>query len=269
MRAKAGTCYENVRVDREEAGEGPQLHDISSDSDEAVHARGRAYVGNYSCPFTTDIILVNHTKCVVKKIYYNGAFHVGPSSPTAKPTKKAPHRAAKSTAALRNARATKPPYAAAAAVPHSRPSGSSSSTLPAHLLQLQPLLGACLSSFVDDAHKEAVSSALAEYDSRVVTGTKMMEDGMKMFTQGQRQLKMSQEKLVADIKGIFDRAQSHGESLQSPRDRRAKRRASVSFLFHRIFAFVLFSKCASIRLLFAYFPSNFRCLPSNLSCFTQ
>ncbi|TVU51767.1 hypothetical protein EJB05_03211, partial [Eragrostis curvula] len=44
-RDRAGTCYQNVGGDRQQAAGARPIHDISSDSDEAVCARGVRSVG--------------------------------------------------------------------------------------------------------------------------------------------------------------------------------------------------------------------------------
>lgn len=49
-------------------------------------------------------------------------------------------------------------------------------------------------------------SSLAEFDRHVDNGTGMMAAGMKMFSDGNREVVGAQEKVVADIKAIFERS---------------------------------------------------------------
>ena len=73
-------------------------------------------------------------------------------------------------------------------------------------------------------------SALAEYDRRVDKGTKTMAMSMKMFNDGKREVVSAQQKVLADIKSIFENSKP-AEAVVSPRDQRAKRRSSVSVAF--------------------------------------
>ncbi|TVU26258.1 hypothetical protein EJB05_25577, partial [Eragrostis curvula] len=97
-RDQAGTCYQNVGGDRQQAAQAHPIHDISSDSDEAVCARGgpqrRREKDNDECPFQTEVIQVGPKKAVIKKVYKNKP---GQMPPVEKPAKKPATHASKST----------------------------------------------------------------------------------------------------------------------------------------------------------------------------